>query len=222
MTLLPRTSLRLAAVLALSLGGFATGCTTPAAGADGPLHGAVDEGAQVCTPKRTGQTLSLGAEVLHNYGSDDVVVDSVVLDDPHGLRLVTALLVPVKDNLFGVDSYPPSSYSLNQPGVQWAQRQRAVGATLTPQGPGATESADAVQSAAPQSAEPTTTPSGSTTPAPTTTKHNLLLAIRVTGKTPDAHLSGVTVKYHVREKKYVWRNLTQLTVETNKDACPPV
>ena len=209
-------------MLALSLGGFATGCTTPAASTDAPLHGAVDEGTEVCTPKKTGQTLSLGAEVLHNYSNGVVVVDSVVLDDAHGLHLVKALLVPVKDNLFGVGSYPPSRYSLNQPGVQWDRRRPAVGATLTPQGPGVNETAGAEQSAAPQSTQLTTVPSGSTTPASSPTEHDLLLAIRVTGETPDAHLDGVTVKYHAGKKKYVWRNLTHLTVETVKAACPAV
>jgi hypothetical protein len=60
------------------------------------------------------------------------VIDKVSLSHPHGLRVLAAWAVLDTGELYGNwDGMPPSPRDL-PPGVQWAHRQRADGARITP------------------------------------------------------------------------------------------
>jgi len=181
----------LALALALTL---ATGCSsapgTPSG--DGPLNGPdySDAGSgNVCLPAKPGATVTFGGDELHNFGKKEVVVDSVRLAEPHGLRFAAAVLVPATTSFIGYDNhYPPSKFALASVGTGWQHRRPAVGATIAPQ------------------------------PANPKATHNLVLAIRVTG-TSHVRMKGITVDYHVGGKKYRWHNVMGLSVETEKKAC---
>ena len=187
MTITPALALALALTLA-------TGCSsapgTPSG--DGPLNGPdySDAGSgNVCLPAKPGATVTFGGDELHNFGKKEVVVDSVRLAEPHGLRFAAAVLVPATTSFIGYDNhYPPSKFALASVGTGWQHRRPAVGATIAPQ------------------------------PANPKGTHNLVLAIRVTG-TSHVRMKGITVDYHVGGKKYRWHNVMGLSVETEKKAC---
>jgi hypothetical protein len=73
----------------------------------------------------------MGGELLRNRGASDVVIDQVDLREAHGLSLVDSLVVPANGNLVGyLTSWPPNGDAVHQPGVQWAARRPAKGATI--------------------------------------------------------------------------------------------
>jgi hypothetical protein len=180
------------------------------------LGSVTGDGAHICVPKKTGTTFTFGTQVLDSHSSENVVVDSVDLADGSGLQLVHALLVPIQYNGFGTDAYPPVSTS-KDPGVEWNNRRPAVGATIVPQ---AEDSEEDPANGGTQSAEsPTAVPDEEDTENPTRSPQpDLVLALRVTG-TSGVRMSGVTVNYHSGGHTYVWRNLTELRVETKKSHC---
>lgn len=79
--------------------------------------------------------LSYGFEEFRNRGPRAATISKITLNAPHSLRLVDAWVIPITgDDLYGVLSgYPPVKRM--QPGVQWARRQRASGATIAPTRP---------------------------------------------------------------------------------------
>ncbi|MBK6014408.1 hypothetical protein [Streptomyces sp. MBT53] len=184
-------ALALALALALTL---ATGCSSASGSpsGDGPLNGPdySDAGSgNVCLPAKPGATVTFGGDELHNYGKSKVVVDSIDLAEPHGLRYADAVIVPATTSSIGYAThYPPPKFNLDSVGTGWKRRRPAVGATLAPQ---------------------------STTSKAT---HNLVVAIHVTG-TSHVRMKGITVDYHVGGKKYRWHNVMGLSVETEKKAC---
>lgn len=78
---------------------------------------------------QSGGVVSFGFEAFHNPGSA-ATITSVSLAGPHNLQILQSWIVPVTgNNLYGVlDGYPP--YKHLPSGVNWAQRQRADGATI--------------------------------------------------------------------------------------------
>ncbi|KPI17935.1 hypothetical protein OK074_8032 [Actinobacteria bacterium OK074] len=207
-------ALLLAAVLS-----SVSGCSALGVGGSAPLGDASGDeigSAQVCMPGKTGTTVTFGGEVLHNSGTGNVVIDKVSLLKPEGLRFVAAVMLHVHESLLGYDNqYPPTKFFLASVGPAWDRRQPAVGATLAPQGPDDVSDDDATQSAeSPADAAPATTRSTSTA-----TVNNLVIAVKVTGHSPEARMTGVTVDYHVGRTKYRWHNITSLVVQTEKPKC---
>jgi len=201
-------------LLVLVLGAGSACTTSSGAGTNGPLENSgVADGTKVCVPVKTGTTLAFGAEIPRNTGHEDVVIDGVGLAAPHGLRLVEAVLVAARDNLVGLELYPPS----DEPGFDWAGRRPAVGATLAPQAKSAEAEPGSTQSAGTASAS-ASAPTQTSTSGSSGTVRNLVVAIRVTG-TARAQMSGVTVTYHVGGATYQWRDFTELVVETKKSRC---
>jgi len=97
---------------------------------DGPLY-AGGEGGLVCLQKRPETAISFGFNLLRNNGKTSLALEGVHLVAPVGLTMVSAEVVPVKNDLIGaVHGYPPPAWVLNQPGVDWAGRQPLAGATL--------------------------------------------------------------------------------------------
>ncbi|MER7179881.1 hypothetical protein ABT404_10435 [Streptomyces hyaluromycini] len=103
----------------------------------GPLNGPDDTDAgsgEVCIPAKAGGSIAFGGDELHNYGSKAVVIDRIMLRKASGLRLVEAVIVPNSSALIGYGAgWPPDPEARNQPGIDWAHRRRAAGATLSPQ-----------------------------------------------------------------------------------------
>ena len=87
----------------------------------------------LCTPVRPGGVLTLGMDAFPNTGGSPATIERVALTDPHNLQIIAAYAVPLTGtNLYGVlDGAPPARHL--PAGVQWAQRQRADGAS-SPQG----------------------------------------------------------------------------------------
>lgn len=85
-----------------------------------------------CAPVPRGGVLSFGFEAFRNQGHQAATISKITLNTPHSLRLIDAWVIPITgDDLYGVLSgYPPVKHI--QPGVQWAERQRASGATVAP------------------------------------------------------------------------------------------
>jgi hypothetical protein len=116
----------LAALGCLVLAGCSTG---PKDSGPGPLGDGGEQGT-LCSPVGRGQVLSDGFDALRNTGVAPVTVEAVSLADPHGLRLLTAYIVPVAgDYLYGVRAGFPPAAALN-PGVLWSKRRLAVGASI--------------------------------------------------------------------------------------------
>lgn len=203
-------------VLALALGA-GTGCDD---GTEGPLGAPVGDGTAICTPGKPGRELSFGADLLHNRGSQDLVVDQVGLTDAHGLKIAHAVIVPVRTYQFGLEAWPPPASTLGEPGIEWAHRKTAVGATLKPQpkadwGDSADAGAEAATAVPDESGDATGDPDEFIS---TGRQFNLLLGLRVTG-TSGVGSAGVVVNYHVGDHEFVWRNATRLTIETKKSSC---
>lgn len=195
-------------------------CSASSSEASGPLGSVTGEGTHICVPKKTGTTFTFGAQVLDNRSSQNVVVDSVDLVDGKGIQLVHALLVPIQYDGFGTDDYPPVSTS-KDPGVEWNNRRAAVGATIVPQAEDSEEDPayGATQSTHEATGSPTAVLDEEDTEIPTRSPQpDLVLALRVTG-TSGVRMAGVTVNYHAGSSKYVWRNLTELRVETKNSHC---
>ncbi|MET9081567.1 hypothetical protein ABZX77_06620 [Streptomyces sp. NPDC004237] len=206
-------------LLALVLGA-GSGCEAADDGSDGPLGAPVGDGTAICTPGKPGRELSFGADLLHNRSGSDVVVDKIGLADAHGLTVAHAVIVPVRNYQFGLEAWPPPESTLREPGIEWSNRQTAVGATLKPQPKadwGDDDGSAATAPASPDSTDATGT-DDSDEFIHTGRQFNLVLGLRITG-TSGVGTSGVVVDYHVGDRKYVWRNLTQLTIETKKSSC---
>ena len=210
-------------VLALALGA-GTGCEAGSDdGAEGPLGAPVGDGTAICTPGKPGRELSFGADLLHNRGSRDLVVDQVGLTDAHGLKIAHAVIVPVRNYQFGLEAWPPPASTLSEPGIEWAHRKAAVGATLKPQpkvdwGDGADADAEAATAVPDESGDATGDPDDPDEFISTGRQFNLLLGLRVTG-TSGVGSAGVVVDYHVGDHEFVWRNLTPLNIETRTSSC---
>ncbi|MFD4507909.1 hypothetical protein [Streptomyces sp. NPDC058457] len=104
---------------------------------DGPLNGPgyADAGSgEVCIPAKTGGSIAFGGDELHNYGSKAVVVDKITLKEASGLRLVESVIVSNSTAFIGYGhGWPPDPEAIDQPGIDWAHRRKAVGATIAPQ-----------------------------------------------------------------------------------------
>ncbi|WP_262064511.1 hypothetical protein [Streptomyces sp. STR69] len=103
----------------------------------GPLNGPGDAEAgsgEECIPAKAGGSIAFGGDELHNYGSKAVVIDKITLRKASGLRLVEAVIVSNSSALIGYGSgWPPDPEARSGPGIDWAHRRKAVGATLSPQ-----------------------------------------------------------------------------------------
>lgn len=112
---------------------LAAGCAGAPALDTGPLgNGGIH--ALQCTPGRSGKPLTLGLFAFHNSGSSAAVITRVDLADPHGLRMITPVIVPITTTteIGNWASFPPRlTPDLKGP---WAHRQRAVDAHLAPGG----------------------------------------------------------------------------------------
>lgn len=88
----------------------------------------------ICSPVGPGGVLSYGGQEFRNSGPDTGFIDKVTLYRPRELRLVAAYVVPITGrDLYGNwVGYPPAARAVKQPGVQWAQRQRADSARIPP------------------------------------------------------------------------------------------
>ena len=97
---------------------------------DGPLL-AWGEGGLVCLQKRATTSISFGFNALRNTGDTPLVLQDIHLVAPVGVTMVSAEVVPVKNNLIGAATgYPPPADALGQPGVDWGARRPLAGATL--------------------------------------------------------------------------------------------
>jgi hypothetical protein len=86
----------------------------------------------VCTWTPPGSVLTYGLEQFPNTGGT-AKIQTVALVSPHDLRVVADWVVPITGtNLIGVHSGQPTGRGAPPmaPGIQWAQRQRADGATI--------------------------------------------------------------------------------------------
>ncbi|MFE2212123.1 hypothetical protein ACFW93_09080 [Streptomyces canus] len=121
------------------LAALVTGCSSAdhQASTGGPLNGPdyADAGSgEECVPAKEGGSVTFGGDELHNFGSKPVVIDKVTLSKASGLRLVTSVIVSTSSSLIGYSTgYPPVPEARNQPGIDWAHRREAAGATLSPQ-----------------------------------------------------------------------------------------
>ncbi|MFD4598094.1 hypothetical protein ACFWPQ_08635 [Streptomyces sp. NPDC058464] len=121
------------------LASLVTGCSAAhhQDSADGPLNGPdyADAGSgEECIPEEEGGSVTFGMDELHNYGSKTVVIDKVTLRKASGLRLAEAVIVSTSTAFIGVSTgYPPVPEARNQPGIDWAHRRKAVGASISPQ-----------------------------------------------------------------------------------------
>ena len=95
----------LAALGCLVLAGCSTGPASP-----GPLGDTGGRGT-LCGPVARGQVLSDGFDGLRNTGDAPARIEAVSLADPHGLRLLTAYVIPIAgDSLYGVRAgFPPAA-----------------------------------------------------------------------------------------------------------------
>lgn len=129
----------LAIGLALLLGGCG-GSDEPST--SGPFgHPTKTHWVQCFPVTRHGGVGTFGGLSFHNPGSS-AKIDNVTLIDSHDMQIVAAWVVPITGrDLLGVFSgYPPDGYPGSfpghpAPGVQWEQRQHAVGAVI-PHTPG--------------------------------------------------------------------------------------
>jgi DNA-binding beta-propeller fold protein YncE len=114
----------LAALGCLVLAGCSTGPGGPGPLGDGGTQGTL------CSQVAKGQVLSDGFDALRNTGDAPATIDSVSLANPHGLRLLTAYIIPITGrSLYGVRSGFPPAAALD-PGVLWSRRHLAAGATI--------------------------------------------------------------------------------------------
>jgi hypothetical protein len=114
----------LAALGCLVLAGCSIGPSGP-----GPLGNGGDQGT-LCSPVAKGQVLSDGFDALRNTGDAPATIEAVSLADPHGLRLLTAYIIPIAGHsLYGVRAGFPPAAPLS-PGVLWSKRHLAVGASI--------------------------------------------------------------------------------------------
>ena len=121
------------------LAALVTGCSTVQHqdSTDGPLDqpGDSDGGSGVeCIPARTGGSIFFGGDELHNYGHKALVIDKITLRKASGVRLVEALIVSNSSSFIGYGhGWPPDPEARTGPGIDWAHRRKAVGATISPQ-----------------------------------------------------------------------------------------
>ena len=203
----------LSAALLMAALSTVLGCSAPATPGSGPLDGpdwGKPDQAETCVPARPGAKVTFGGDVLRNYGSKDVVIDKVSLLQPHGLKFVDAVLLTTHNTLVGFDNhYPPRRSFLDGLAPAWDHRRPAAGATITPQPGGGTPDDGATQKAK-AAATAAATPA---TPTAPTLSNNLVVGVRVTG-TSHIRMTGVSVDYHIGNKKYRWHNITSLVVKT--------
>jgi hypothetical protein len=123
----------LAAVLPVAV---LAGCNSgpPAVSAGGPLAGAA-AGGNACGPARPGAGFTFGIETFQNAGHSTLVLDSVALRDPRGLRLIGAYADPNSQRSWlvgaigGWPPQPPPGFP-NPP--TWKDRQPVPGFRLGP------------------------------------------------------------------------------------------
>src|SRR5262249_36266654 len=124
----------LAAVPAAAMVAVLAGCGI---GRGGPLSG---EEPQVsgsdgdCIDAPPGAVGVDGFNSLPNSRHEVAVLDKVALHKPAGMRMITAWIVPDKGELYGDwVGYPPAgNHHPANPGLDWANRQHAVGAHIPP------------------------------------------------------------------------------------------
>ncbi|MGX9889956.1 hypothetical protein [Streptomyces sp. NPDC002276] len=104
---------------------------------DGPLDepGYSDGGSgKVCITAKTSGSIFFGGDELHNYGAKALVIDKITLREANGVRLVEALIVSNSSAFIGYGhGWPPDPEARTGPGIDWAHRRKAVGATVSPQ-----------------------------------------------------------------------------------------
>lgn len=122
------------------LAGFAalvalgTGCSVVAYASGNPVNSGPLGGTNLtvgteCFPiHHRGAVITDGFNEVQNSGSAVAVIDKVTLLDPHGLRVLTAWAVPVRNLLYGVEGGYPLASKI--PGLQWPDRHLAAGASM--------------------------------------------------------------------------------------------
>jgi hypothetical protein len=128
------SGVRAAAVVALA--GVVAGCSSgpPAVSADGPLAGAAPGGSD-CGPARPGAGFTFGIETFQNVGHTTLVLDSVALRDPRGLRLIGAYADPNSQRSWlvgAVPGWPPESFPGFPNPPTWKDRQPVPGFRVAP------------------------------------------------------------------------------------------
>jgi hypothetical protein len=109
------------------------GCSSgpPAVSADGPLAGAAP-GGNDCGPARPGEGFTFGIEAFQNVGHTTLVLDSVALRDPRGLRLIGAYADPGQLLVGAVPGWPPESPPSFPNPPNWKDRKPVPGFRLGP------------------------------------------------------------------------------------------
>ncbi|MET9081925.1 hypothetical protein ACIPX0_01665 [Streptomyces sp. NPDC090075] len=100
---------------------------------NGPDYADAGSGEE-CVPAKTGGSVFFGGDELHNFGSKAVVIDKTTLSKASGLRLVEAVIVSNSSGFIGYGhGWPPDPEARSGPGIDWAHRRKAEGATIAPQ-----------------------------------------------------------------------------------------
>jgi len=106
------------------------GCSSGVIFNSGPLGGQGSTGINCASVIGRGGVLTYAFIEFANTSASPVVITKVTLADPRGLRMLAAYVVPITgDTLYGLRPGYPSARGMPS-GEQWAQRQRADGATV--------------------------------------------------------------------------------------------
>jgi hypothetical protein len=97
----------------------------------GPLTGAAPGGGN-CSPARPGEGFTFGDELFKNTGHSTLVLGSVVLRDPRGLRLIGAYADPGLALVGAVSGWPPQMPPGDSLPENWKDRKPVPGFRLTP------------------------------------------------------------------------------------------
>lgn len=117
------------ALVVLVVGDVAWGQVRDGIRYNGPLN--AGGGVAKCLSAKPGSLLTFGGDTLSNFGRSDVRILDIRLTRAHGVRLVTAYLVPSQGKLVGeATQFPPPSDAIHQPGLHWAERRSAFGAVI--------------------------------------------------------------------------------------------
>jgi hypothetical protein len=115
---------------------LAAGCdghhagSIPVDGARSPLGNGGDPATQ-CGPDPSGGIMAIGGIALENHSRKAVIIEQVSLYGDTHLRLVHAVVVPIRGPLIGAAyGWPPSRATLARTGVPWNDRVAADGAMI--------------------------------------------------------------------------------------------
>jgi hypothetical protein len=118
------------AIVAVAIAVCLAGCSSGVTFNSGPLGGPGQTGIECAPTVGPGGVVSYGTIEFANSDASPVVITSVSLADPRGLRLLAAYIVPVTGYTISgfVQGYPPSRFMPTD--EHWSQRQRADGAVI--------------------------------------------------------------------------------------------